>query len=154
MAGAEVVESRQCGAGRQLLRLLLVGLLAVGVAGASGPRWVTGPPYFTAPAGQAVGWYTWQPLYFTDPGDLSASVPHAAADSMVAAAAGVWNVPTAGLTIAQGGELAEHVSGANMSAGSNGPVFPDDVQSTNYAAIQIAVIYDSDGSVTDLLLGA
>jgi hypothetical protein len=153
MAGAEVVESRQCGAGRQLLRLLLVGLLAVGVAGASGPRWVTGPPYFTAPAGQAVGWYTWQPLYFTDPGDLSASVPHAAADSMVAAAAGVWNVPTAGLTIAQGGELAEHVSGANMSAGSNGPVFPDDVQSTNYAAIQIAVIYDSDGSVTDLLLG-
>ncbi len=32
-------------------------------------------------------------------------------------------------------------------------MFPADVASTNYAAIQIAVIYDSDGSVTDLLLG-
>jgi hypothetical protein len=32
-------------------------------------------------------------------------------------------------------------------------VFPADVQSSNYAAMQIAVVYDSDGSVTDMLLG-
>jgi hypothetical protein len=100
-----------------------------------------------------VVWYTNGPRYFTDPGALSASVDHAAADALVAAAASVWNVPTSALTLAQGGELAEHVSGANVYIGANGPAFPADVSSANYAAIQIPVIYDSDGSVTDLLLG-
>ena len=104
-------------------------------------------------SGNPVVWYTSQPLYFTDPGDLSAYVNNAAANALVAAAAGVWNVPTSAMTIAYGGALAEHVSGANAYFGSNGPVFPADVQSSNYAAIQIAVIYDSDGSVTDMLLG-
>ena len=90
---------------------------------------------------------------FTDPGDLSSSVNHAAADALVAAAANVWNVPTASLVLAQGGALDEHVSGANTFLGPSGLMFPADVQSSNYAAKQIAVIYDSDGSVTDLLLG-
>ncbi len=128
-------------------------LLGVGAAWASGPRWVTGPPYFTAPSGTPVRWTTTSPLYFTDPGDLSATVDHAAADAIVADAANVWNVPTSAMTIAHGGVLAEHVSGANTYLGTNGPVFPADVQSANSAAIQIAVIYDSDGSVTDMLLG-
>ena len=100
-----------------------------------------------------VVWYTNQPLYFTDPGDLSASVNHAAADALVAAAANVWNVPTASLVLAQGGTLDEHVSGANTFLGPSGLIFPADVQSSNYPTMQIAVIYDSDGSVTDLLLG-
>ena len=136
------------------------GLMAVvvlcsgaGVAHASGPRWVTGPPYFTGAAGVPVVWQNEQPLYFTDPGDLSASVNHAAADAIVAAAAGVWNVPTANIILAYGGALDEHVSGANSYLSSNGPVFPADVLSSNYVAKQIAVIYDSDGSVTDMLLG-
>lgn len=119
---------------------------------AGGPRWVTGPPFFTQ-AGTPVVWYTNQPLYFTDPGDLSSSVNHAAADAIVAAAAAVWNVPTASLVLAQGGTLNEHVSGADAFLGSNGPIFPADVQSSNYLAKQIAVIYDTDGSITDLLLG-
>ena len=106
-----------------------------------------------APGGNPVVWYTTHPLYFTDPGDLSAYVNNAAANALVAAAAGVWNVPTAAMAVAYGGALAEHVSGANAYLGSNGPVFPADVQSSNYAAMQIAVIYDSDGSVTDMLLG-
>ncbi|WP_433984673.1 IPT/TIG domain-containing protein [Tunturiibacter empetritectus] len=113
---------------------------------------MTGPPYFTT-SGVPVVWYTKQPLYFTDPGDLSSSVNHAAADALVAAAAGVWNVPTASLVLAQGGALDEHVSGANAFLGANGPIFPADVESGNYLAKQIAVIYDSDGSITDLLLG-
>jgi hypothetical protein len=121
-------------------------------AWAGGPRWVTGPPYFTQ-AGTPVVWYTNSPVYFTDPGDLSASVNHAAADALVAAAASVWNVPTASLVLAQGGTLAEHVSGANTFLGPSGVVFPTDVASSNYQAVQIAVIYDTDGSVTDLLLG-
>jgi hypothetical protein len=141
-------------ADRRWIGLSALGLmLSLATAGASGPRWVAGPPYFTAAAGTPVVWYTTQPLYFTDPGDLSASVNHAAADAMVAAAAGVWNVPTSTMVLAQGGTLTEHVSAANAYLSSDGPVFPADVQANNYAAIQIAVIYDSDGSVTDMLLG-
>jgi len=136
-----------------LLQIALGLLLGTAVAQASGPRWVTGPPYFTGPGGIPVVWYTIQPRYFTDPGDLSASVNNAAANALVAAAANVWNVPTAAIVVAYGGSLAEHVSGANAYLGSNGPVFPADVRSSNYAAIQIAVIYDSDGSITDMLLG-
>jgi hypothetical protein len=135
------------------LPMAAVLLLMAGVAQASGPRWVTGPPYFTAASGNAVVWYTSHPLYFTDPGNLSATVNNAAANALVAAAAGVWNVPTAAMMVAYGGALAEHVSGANAYLSSNGPVFPADVESANYAAIQIAVLYDSDGSVTDMLLG-
>ena len=128
--------------------------LAVGswVAMAAGPRWVTGAPYFTT-QGQAVVWYTNSPVYFTDPGDLGPTVSHAEADALVAAAANVWNVPTANLMLVQGGELAEHVSSEDVYLGPNGLVFPADVTSANYAAIQIAVIYDTDGSVTDLLMG-
>ena len=134
----------------RLLTVLLAGNSAQLWAG--GPRWVTGPPFFTT-AGAPVVWYTNQPMYFTDPGDLSDSVNHAAADAMVAAAAAVWNVPTASLVLTQGGTLSEHVSGANTFLGPSGVLFPADVQGGNYLAVQIAVIYDSDGSVTDLLLG-
>ena len=129
---------------------LLLGAAASALA--AGPRWVTGPPYFTTNA-QAVIWYTDTPKYFTDPGDLSSTVNHAAADALVAAAAAVWNIPTSRLVLAQGGVLSEHVSGANSYVGSSGVVFPTDVQPANSAAKQIAVIYDRDGSVTDLLLG-
>ena len=127
-------------------------ILLTGCAFAAGPRWVTGPPYFTT-SGVPVVWYTNTPSYFTDPGDLSTSVNHAAADALVAAAASVWNVPTSSLMLAQGGQLAEHVSSEDIYLGANGFVFPADVTSANYAAIPIAVIYDSDGSVTDLLMG-
>jgi hypothetical protein len=128
-------------------------LLGAVTAGASGPRWVAGPPYFTARAGTPVVWFTAQPLYFTDPGDLSASVNHTAANAIVAAAVSVWNVPTSAMVVSYGGALAEHVSSENSYLSGNGPVFPSDVQSSNFAAKQIAVIYDSDGSVTDMLLG-
>src|ERR1039457_6229599 len=107
-----------------LLLVVLGLLLGAGTAGASGPRWVTGPPYFTAPAGNPVVWFTTHPLYFTDPGDLSASVNHATADAMVAAAADTWNIPTSAMVIAYGGALNQHVSAANAYLGSNGPVFP------------------------------
>ena len=138
---------------RRLL-MAVVLLLSGAVAQAAEPRWVTGPPYFDGTgSGIPVAWYITNPLYFTDPGDLSPYVNNAAANALVAAAAGVWNVPTASMTIAYGGALAEHVSGANSYLSSSGPVFPEDVQVANYAAIQIAVIYDSDGSVTDMLLG-
>jgi hypothetical protein len=132
--------------------LVFCWFVATAASWAGGPRWVTGAPYFTT-AGVPVVWYTNQPLYFTDPGNLSSSVNHAAADALVAAAANVWNVPTSSLTLAKGGSLDEHVSGADTFLSLSGLIFPTDVESSNYAAKQIAVIYDSDGSVTDLLLG-
>jgi hypothetical protein len=105
-----------------------------------------------------MAWYTSQPMYFTDPGNLSSAVTHAQADAMVAAAAAVWNVPTANVTLAKGGVLEEHVvaDGSNENAYFNGTgvLFPADVEATNYASVQIPVIYDSDGSVIDLLMGS
>jgi hypothetical protein len=94
-----------------------------------------------------------QPLYFTDAGGLGPAVTHAQADAMVAAAAAVWNTPTSSLVLAQGGTLAEDVSSANVSFGSAGIVWPADVMASNDLAVPIAVVYDADGSVTDLLLG-
>ncbi|MGH9597816.1 MAG: hypothetical protein ACRD3K_13560, partial [Edaphobacter sp.] len=137
---------------RIVLTLSVCWFAGSGLLWAGGPRWVTGPPYFTT-SGNPVAWYTNHPLYFTDPGDLSSSVNHAAADALVAAAANVWNVPTASLVLAQGGSLDEHISGANTFLGPSGLIVPADVQSGNYLSKQIAVIYDSDGSITDLLLG-
>jgi hypothetical protein len=139
---------------RAMLGATALCWLLLGATGnAAGPRWVTGPPYFTGQSGTPVVWYTTSPMYFTDPGNLSTYVNHVAADALVAAAAGVWNVPTAALVLGYGGPLSEHVSGADAYLTVNGPVFPADVQSGNYTAKQIAVIYDSDGSVTDMLLG-
>lgn len=129
-------------------------LMQAATACAAGPRYVTGPPFFTGPAGVPVGWKQPKLMYFTDPGDLTGAVNHATADALVAAAAGVWNLPVASLTIGRGGQLAEHVSGANVYLSSNGLIWPADVDSSNASTIPVAVIYDSNGSVTDTLLGA
>lgn len=137
---------------KAVLSLLLCAFAAQ--AFASGPRFVTGPPFFTGPQGVAIGWKQPHLLYYTDSGDLSSSVSHQSADALVAAAAGVWNVPVASITVAQGGTLAEHVSGRDIYLDSTGMVFPADVMSSNAAAIPLAILYDTDGSVTDTLLGA
>jgi hypothetical protein len=133
--------------------------LAMGAAGAwaGGPRFITGTSGYPT-AGVPMAWYTNAPMYFTDPGDLSSTVTHAQADAMVAAAAAVWNIPTANVTLARGGALAEHLvaDGTGQNAYFNGTavVFPADVEATDYTGVQIPVIYDSDGSVIDLLLGS
>ena len=119
---------------------------------ASGPRWVTGQPYYY-PEGSIIVWYTDSPQYFTDSGDLSAYVNNAAANAIVAAAASVWTIPTSRLNLLYGGTLDEHASAANVYPTGTGLVFPVDVQSTNYLNKQIAVLYDSDGAITDMMLG-
>ena len=138
---------------RRWTRMMVAASVALGAASAwaGGPRFITGTTYATA--GVPMAWYTNAPMYFTDPGDLSATVTHAQADAMVAAAAAVWNIPTASVTVAKGGELAEHVVGDGTDGGAD-VIFPADVQATNYASVQIPVIYDSDGSVIDMLLGS
>jgi hypothetical protein len=131
--------------------LLLVCSLPATVF-ASGPRWATGAPYYTS-EGKAIVWYTSSPQYFTDAGDLSPYVDHEAADTIVKAAASVWTIPTANFNLIYGGTLAEHASLSNVYPSSTGIVFPPDVQSISYRTRQIAVLYDYDGSITDLLLG-
>lgn len=131
----------------------LLFTLACCTARASGPRFVSGTSGFGA-SGVAMSFFTTTPLYYTDPGNLSPIVTHAQADAMVAAAAGVWNVPQASLVLAQGGQLAEHVSSANTYFDGTQFVFPADVEASNYQQIPIAVVYDTDGSITDLLLGS
>ncbi|HEX5284273.1 MAG TPA: IPT/TIG domain-containing protein [Bryocella sp.] len=133
--------------------LLFVGWGCVPVAAhAGGPRFVSGSNWWVNPV-QPVAFYTSSPAYYTDPGDLNATVSHAQADAMVAAAAAAWNVPTSAIVLQQGGELAEHVSSANVYFDGSEMVFPADVSATNYENIPIAVIYDTDGSVIDTLLG-
>ena len=129
-------------------------MLLPAIASAGGPRFVTGPPFFTGPPGIPIGWKQPTLLYYTDPGALSAAVDHPTADALVSAAANVWNLPVASITIGQGGSLAEHVSGQNSYLDTSGLIFPADVMSANAAAVPIAVIYDTDGSITDLLLGS
>ena len=144
---------------RQWRRMMVMAGVALCTASAwaGGPRFITGTSGYTM-AGVPMAWYTNAPMYFTDPGDLTATVTHAQADAMVAAAAAVWNIPTASVTLAKGGELAEHVAadgpGANAYFNGTAMVFPADVEATNYASVQISVIYDSDGSVIDMLLGS
>ncbi len=106
------------------------------------------------PPGFSVVWHTSSLAYFTDPGPLSATVAHAQADAMVAAAAAVWNVPTSSLSLGKGGELAEDVDATNTYFDGTSFVFPADVQPANEGNIPVAVVYDVDGSLVDLLLGA
>ncbi len=148
--------SKQCC--EQYLRIVRALVVLCVVAGcgqtawAGGARFITGQGWGTAP-GSNVTWLTTQLPYFTDPGDLSPGVTRAQADGMVAAAAAVWNVPTSSLSLVQGGHLAEHVSTHNTTFDGTSLVFPQDVQILNEGNIPVAIVYDTDGGLIDLLLG-
>lgn len=119
---------------------------------AGGARFITGQNW-GVPVGWNVVWRTGDLRYFTDPGPLSPEVTHAQADAMVAAAAGVWNLPTSGIAIRQGGVLAEDVDSGNVYFDGQEMVFPADVAQANEGNVPVALVYDSDGSVVDTLLG-
>ena len=135
-----------------ILGCILLLLTMRSAAFAGGPRFISGYG-MAVQAGQPEGWNTMQLQYFTDPGALAAGVSHAQGDAMVAAAAAVWNVPTSTLSLEQGGTLAEHVSGANSYFDGANFVFPADVEASHENAVPLPILYDTDGSVTDLLLG-
>ncbi|HEY9138886.1 MAG TPA: hypothetical protein VIM67_11485, partial [Terriglobus sp.] len=119
---------------------------------AGNPRFVASTQWTNA--GKPMAWYRNDVQYFVDAGSMSSAVNHTAAVALVNAAAAVWNLSGLPLTLTNGGSLAEDVNADNVYLGSNGLVWPQDVASANYAAKQIAVVLDADGSVTDALLGA
>lgn len=136
----------------------LVFALAMSVcsgAYAGGPRYVAGTSYFNPAAlGKPVVWANGILRYYTDLGDLSATVPRSQANAMLASAAAVWNaVPTAGVSITAGGNLSEDVSGGNVSSSGNSLALPADIQSGDTAK-PIAIVFDEDGSVINDFFGS
>lgn len=139
-------------ASRMLCALIAVLFLLPAIQAAS-VRYMTSHPPWTED-GAPMGWYTNNVTYWVDNGVLNSGVSNSTATAMVAAAANVWNIPYSKLTLAQGGSLNEDVSSADVYLGSTGPIWPTDVSSGNYTNMPIAVIFDADGTITDLLLGS
>jgi hypothetical protein len=142
-----------------LLRLAAAAamvLLFAMLARAGGPKYIAGASYFDPSViGQPLVWPQGAITYYTDQGNLSPILPNASANTFVANAFSIWTaVPTAALTIASGGQLAEDVNGTNVYLNSNGTIsMPADIQ-PSATGTPVGVVYDSDGTVTDALIGS
>jgi hypothetical protein len=122
---------------------------------AGGPRFVAGSSFFDpSTKGAPITWAQGTVHYYTDQGDLSSLLPSAAADAFVADAFSRWTtVPTAMVIAVRDGQLSEDVSGANVSAATDGSIsMPLDILD---AATDkpLAIVYDADGKVIDALQG-
>jgi len=126
---------------------------------AGGPRWVQGSGGSFQYPGTPIKWGNGGAvLYYTDLGPLSSSVSNSSANSLVATAFAPWNaVVYSAVNLTSSGNLNEDVSGGNVyidsSSGSPIVVWPSDA-ATTYTPKPLAVIYDEDGSIIDLLLGS
>ena len=123
---------------------------------AGGPKYVAGSSYFDSTMnGQPLVWPLGQITYYTDQGDLSPILPNASANSFVASAFSVWtSVETGAITATSGGQLAEDVNGSNVEVNSDGVITaPADI-TPSATGTPVGIVYDYDGSVTDVLLGA
>ncbi|MDP9161178.1 MAG: hypothetical protein M3O09_13245, partial [Acidobacteriota bacterium] len=111
-----------------------------------------GPRY--AVSGAPITWPNGTIYYYTDQGDLSPLLPGPEADALVASAFAQWaTIPTAAVTAIRGGRLEEDVSGANTFLGSDGSLhMTADVLPTALSR-PVAIVYDSDGSVSNAILG-
>ncbi len=129
-------------------------VLPCGLAHAGGPEFVAGASYFdSATKGIPVTWAQGAVTYYTDQGDLSSLLPGPSADSIVANAFGRWSsIPTAAVATVHGGQLAEDVSGANVTAANGVVSLPADIL-PGATGTPVGIVYDLDGAVTDALLG-
>ncbi len=139
---------------RQISSLALVLMLSQMAAG-GGVAYVAGASYFDPTTmGAPLTWAAGSINYYTDQGDLSTTLPGASADSFVATAFSFWtSIPTAAVSATQAGQLAEDVSGANVTLINGALTLPTDIQPTAVTT-PVAIVYDNDGSVTDALLGS
>lgn len=139
---------------RNLASALAVLLCATAARG-GGPAYVAGASYFDpATKGQPITWANGTLTYYTDQGNLSATMSGGNADTMVAAAFAKWTaIATAGVSAVHAGQLAEDVSSANVTLTGSLLNLPSDIL-PSATATPVGVVYDMDGSVTDALLGA
>ena len=121
---------------------------------AGGPRYVAGVSYFDSGVlGTPLTWAQGAINYYTDQGDLSPVLPGPSADAFVASAFSQWtSISTAAISATHAGQLAEDVSGSNIAV-SNGIISaPADI-TPSAVNTPVGVVYDTDGSVTNALLG-
>jgi hypothetical protein len=139
--------------GRMLAGTVLLICSAVASHG-GGPAFVAGSGYNPGVEGQPIIWANGAVQYFTDQGDLSPILSNTQADALVAGAFSAWtSIPGASLTASQGGHLAEDVNGANLTVDATGTITaPDDI-TPSATATPVGIVYDSDGTATDALLG-
>lgn len=124
------------------------------LANAGGPEFVAGASYFDPTTkGTPLIWAQGSITYYTDQGDLSAILPGPSADAFVANAWNQWrSIPTAAISTLHGGQLAEDVSAANVTAVNGVLTMPADIL-PSATATPVGIVYDLDGAVTDALLG-
>ena len=120
---------------------------------AGGPGWVAGVGYNQGVEGQPILWTNATVEYFTDQGALSPILSNAQADAFVATAIAPWTyAPGVALTVTQGGHLAEDVNGSNIQGQFGVIAAPADI-TPQATGTPLGIVYDYDGSVTDVLLG-
>jgi hypothetical protein len=121
---------------------------------AGGPLNVAGvSSYQNGLAGTPLTWANGQVDYYTDQDDLSTLLTNAAADQFVADALARWTaISTVALRAERRGSLDEDVNGTNVTMVNGVLSLPDDIQPN--AAKPLAIVYDSDGRITDALMGA
>jgi hypothetical protein len=124
-------------------------------AWAGGPEFVAGASYFDpSTMGTPLTWAHGAIVYYTDQGDLSGILSGPNADTFVANAFSMWtSIPTAAVSAARGGQLAENVTGATLTVVNGAITAPADIAPTA-TATPVGIVYDEDGSVTDALLGS
>jgi hypothetical protein len=139
----------------QIFLVLAILILLTQAAFSGGPKYVAGTIYFNSgTSGTPLMWSHGLLNYYTDRGNLSPILPGSSADAFVADALSQWtSIPTAAISAVRGGQLAEDVSGANVSVNPDGSIkIPADIEPAAVTT-PVGIVYDADGSVTDALLG-
>src|SRR5580698_5275782 len=135
--------------------VILLLLTFMQLARAGGPRYIAGISYFNqGTAGTPLSWAQGVVNYYTDQGPLSAMVPGPQGDALVADAFSQWtSISTVALSVTHAGQLAEDVNGSNVYRNSDGTItMPADIM-PSATGTPVGIVYDTDGTVTDALLG-
>jgi len=140
---------------RAILILIPIILTAFIPAAAGGPKYIAGVSYFNSGTmGTPLTWSGGTINYYTDHGNLSPIYPGPSADALVADAFSQWtSISTAAISAVRVGQLGEDVSGSNVFRNPDGTItMPSDILPTA-TGTPVGIVYDSDGTVTNALLG-
>ena len=140
---------------RSYVLIFILFITACIPAAAGGPKYIAGASYFNpGTMGTPLTWPGGTINYYTDQGNLSPIYPGSSADVLVADAFSQWtSISTAAISAVRAGQLAEDVSGSNVFRNPDGTItMPSDILPTA-TGTPVGIVYDSDGTVTDALLG-